>query len=52
MIKPVIWTIVALVTIVLALMSTNGGIWVYVIALVALACAYLQWAAWNKNRKK
>lgn len=51
MLKPIIWTIIALFTIVMALMSTGGGVWVYVICLVALACAYLQWMVWRKNNK-
>ena len=51
MIKPILWTIVAGITIVLAAISKNGGIWAYVIALVALACAFLQWMVWRKNNK-
>ena len=51
MIKPILWTIVAGITIVLAALSKNGGIWAYVIALVALACAFLQWMVWRKNNK-
>lgn len=51
MIKPVIWTVIAAVTMVLAFMSKNGGFWAYVIAAVAAACAVLQWLAWRKNHR-
>ena len=51
MIKPVLWTVISLIAIVLSFMSTGGGIWAYVIIMCAVACAALQWMVYYKENK-
>lgn len=51
MLKPILWTVISVITIVLCYFSVNGGVWAYVIALCAVACAALQWAVYKKNNR-
>lgn len=50
MIKPILWTVIAVITIVLSIISTGGGVWTYVLIFAALACVFLQWKVYFKNK--
>ena len=50
MTKPIIWTVIAIVVIVLTFISGYTGIWAYVMIATAAACAIIQWMVWKKFR--
>ena len=50
MLAPILWTAVSVLALVLCFLAVNGGVWTYVFALTAIACAGVQWAVYFKKK--